>query len=320
MIIDTESHVLRFARSAYNNPNNKMYGLIRHVTWHEHNTDLFVAEMDNAGVDKAFLISYDAEDTKWSHELRGYSMEDYSGGKKFTLLEAKKYPDRFLWFNTVKDPKRYDSAALVAADAGIGMVGIKLFPAFIQVSLLEEGMRKVFDTCRDLDLRVLLSFESIRAPMTLSLQQYLGELDELCGEYPTLKIALLHTGCADPLKPAADEVFRLVNKYRTLYLSTAYPGEVWDDGTEYPYANYLKRIQKTVESVPENRVMWGTDWPWFDWAFKYEQGLNAIRKHAPFLSDEQRAAFLGETAMDFMGSRVNDQVRVPQDWSNPGAG
>jgi predicted TIM-barrel fold metal-dependent hydrolase len=314
MIIDTESHVLRFARSYTNNPDNKSYGMVRHLTWHEHSTELFVAEMDNAGVDKAFLISYDAEDTRWSAEQKGYAMEDYSGGKKYTLMGAAKYPDRFLWFNTVKDPKLYDSAELVRRDAELGMVGIKLFPAFIQTSLADPGLRRVFDACRDLDLRVLISFEVIRPPKTLSLSEYLVELDALLAAYPTVQFALLHVGCADPLGAAAEQVFSIVKRYPNVYLSTAFPGEVWDDGTEYPYPNYLRRIQRTCEAVGANRVMWATDWPWFDWAFKYEQGVNAIRKHANFLTESEKASFLGQSAVEFMGPRINDQVKIPPTW------
>ena len=45
--------------------------------------------------------------------------------------------------------------------------------------------------------------------------------------------------------------------------------------------------------------MWATDWPWFDWAFKYEQGVNAIRKHADFLSEQEKAEAFGLGVLDF---------------------
>src|SRR3989304_5183011 len=126
MIIDPECHVMRFARSYVNNRGNPMYQMNKHFTWHEHGAELFVAEMNVAGVDKGVLISYDAEDTRWSAEQKGYSMEDFSGGRKYTLNEIRKYPDRFLWFNTVKDPKKDDAAALARAEAGLGGVGSKV--------------------------------------------------------------------------------------------------------------------------------------------------------------------------------------------------
>jgi predicted TIM-barrel fold metal-dependent hydrolase len=308
MIIDTETHVLRFARSYFNNRTTGKYPMLRHFTWHEHPAELLVSEMDNAGVDKTFLLSYDAEDTRWSALQHGYTMEDYAGGRKHTLFEARQFPDRFLWFNTVKDPKVYDSAELIRQDAAIGMVGIKLFPAYIAVSLVEETMRPIWETCRALDLRVLISFETLRPPQTRSLPEYLEELDELLDRYPDVTFALLHVGCADPLAPEATQVFDNVNRHPNLYLSTAFPGEKWDDGTEYPFRNYLRRIQATVEAVGAGRAMWASDWPWFDWAFKYEQGVNAIRRHADFLSEEDQTRFLGGTAAEFMGDRIGVQV------------
>lgn len=309
MIIDTEAHVLRFARSFFNNPDATRYRMNRHFTWHEHPSELLVTEMDNAGVDKAFLLSYDAEDTLWSAQQWGYSFEDFSGGRKHTLIQARKYPDRFLWFNTVKDPKRYDSAALIRDDADLGMVGIKLFPGYIKISLIEANMRGVFETCRDLDLRVLISFETLRPPQTKSLAEYLVELDELLTQYPTVNFALLHNGCADPLTPAADALFELTANHPNLYLSTSMPGEVWDDGTEYPFKNYLKRMERICSTVSPDRVMWASDWPWFDWAFKYEQGVNAIRKHATFLSDDEKNLVLGIAAEKFMGNKLHVQVK-----------
>lgn len=309
MIIDTEAHVFRFARSTYNNPANKSYGLHQQFTWREQPAELLAAEMDYAGVDKAFLISYDAEDGRWEAGLRGYSDEDFSGGRKYTLREALKAPDRFLWFNTIKDPKFYDSAQLVREDAELGMVGVKLFPAFLRLSLLEDGLVRVWDACRELDLRVLISFENIRPPETTSLAEYMDQLNDLASTYPDLKFALLHMGCGDPLAGKADDIFRVARAHSNIYLSGAYPGEVWDDGTEYPFKNYLARYQAAAEAVGANRLMWGTDWPWFDWAFKYSQGLNSIRLHADFLSDEEKALVIGGTAEEFMGSRINDQVK-----------
>ena len=116
-----------------------------------------------------------------------------------------------------------------------------------------------------------------------------------------MKVALLHAGCADPLRPIGEKVMELVRKFPNLYLSTSMPGEVWDDGTEYPFPNYLRRMETLIKGVGAHRVMWATDWPWFDWAYKYEQAANAIRRHARFLSETEKAAVLGETAVEFVG-------------------
>jgi hypothetical protein len=46
--------------------------------------------------------------------------------------------------------------------------------------------------------------------------------------------------------------------------------------------------------------MWATDWPWFEDKFKYQQGVDCIRKHADFMTEQEKALFLGGTAARFM--------------------
>ncbi len=298
MIIDTETHIMQFARPARLNPQMSM---VKHYTWHEHPAELLVAEMDQAGVDRAFLISYDAEDIWWGLRQRGFTIEDFAGGKKHTRLGVQAFPDRFLWFSTLKDPRKHDLPAILHEDRREGATGVKLFPAFLQISLLDPSLVESLRVSAELGLRLLISFEVIRPPATATLADYVDELRRLIELVPDLPICLLHAGCADPLTEAIVPIADLVNDVPHLYLSTAYPGEVWDDGTEYPFRNYLRRIERLSQCVGPQKLMWGTDWPWFEDRFKYQQAVNAIRLHAPFLDDDGRRAFLGETALRFLG-------------------
>lgn len=50
MIVDTETHPFIFARPSNTNQN---WSMVKHYTWHEHSPELLVAEMDQAGVQKA---------------------------------------------------------------------------------------------------------------------------------------------------------------------------------------------------------------------------------------------------------------------------
>ena len=68
-------------------------------------------------------------------------------------------------------------------------------------------------------------------------------------------------------------VFELLRRHPNLFLSTAQVGEIWDDHTEYPFPNYLCRIAKLVDEVGAHRLMWATDWPWFEDKFKYQQSV-----------------------------------------------
>ncbi len=48
----------------------------------------------------------------------------------------------------------------------------------------------------------------------------------------------------------------------------------------------------------------GNDWPWFEWAFKYEQAVNAILRHVRFWSIEQKEDFMGKAALRFLDEIV----------------
>lgn len=296
MVVDTEAHILLFARRKYEGYQH----MIKHYTWREQPAELLLAEMDQAGVDRAFLISYDAEDVLWGSEQVGYAIEDFAGGRKYTLDAVRRYPERFWWFNTVKAPSRHDSAARAEADLNAGAVGVKIFPAYIQAALTDPGLMDVFEVVARHGAKVLISFEKLNPPKSIGHEEYMAQLDEVLAAHPSVPFALLHVGCVDPLAGKADLVFRLVKKHRNLFLSTAYPGEVWDDGTEYPFTRYLERIRLVVDAVGADRTMWGTDWPWFDDKFKYLQAVDAIRKHANFMTAEQKGEFLGGTADRFM--------------------
>jgi predicted TIM-barrel fold metal-dependent hydrolase len=296
LMIDTETHIFYWARNHYTTG----VSMTRHYTWHEHPAELLVAEMDNAGVQKTFLISYDAEDTQWSSVQRGYAMEDFAGGKKYTKRGWKQFPDRFYWFSTIKNPRLYPTAEIVREDLREGAKGIKVFPGFIQQPLTHPGILEAFQACQSSGAGVLISFEVLRPPHTLSLQEYLEQLDKVLGTFPKINFCLLHCGCADPLTSDIDPVYRLMDRWPNLYMSTAFPGAVWDDGTEYPFPTYLKRMEAIGKRIGTGRLMWGTDWPWFDWAYKYEQAVNAILKHAHFFSDTQKEEFMGKAALRFL--------------------
>jgi predicted TIM-barrel fold metal-dependent hydrolase len=302
MIIDTETHIMQFARPARLNPHMSM---TKHYTWHEHAAELLIAEMDVAGVDKVFCISYDAEDIWWGMRQRGFSIEDFGGGRKYTLLGVRNFPDRLLWFNTLKDPRKYDVPALIEQDKNDGVTGLKVFPGFMGIDLDDAKLLESLQVAERLGLPLLISFEVLRPPTTRSLAEYCEQLPRLLEQLPDLQVCLLHAGCADPLTPAIDAVAALTREYPQLYLSTAYPGEVWDDGTEYPFPNYLRRMKRLAELVGPEKMMWGTDWPWFEHAFKYPQAVDAIRLHADFLDDAGRQAFLGGTAVEFLSKASN---------------
>jgi predicted TIM-barrel fold metal-dependent hydrolase len=299
MVVDTETHVFYFARSSRDNPDKET--IRKHYTWHEHDGDLLVAEMDHAGVDKALVIAYDAEDTRVAAESVGFGMEDFAGGKKHALRQIRKHPDRLVWISVIKGPPHYDSLERVRQELDEGAQGFKMFPPFLGANLSDEEWLTVL---RELELRasrLLLSYEYLLPNEARSVPDFLDELDRALEHVPALPVALLHAGCIDPLLPAADRVVELVGRHPNVVLSNAMPGAVWDDGCEYPFANVLARVRRLNERVGADRLMWASDWPWFEHEMTYKQGIDCFRKHAAFLSPGELEQFLGGTAARFMG-------------------
>ncbi|MGX6449112.1 amidohydrolase family protein [Patulibacter sp. S7RM1-6] len=299
MIIDTETHVFYFARSARDNPDKET--LRKHYTWHEHDGDLLVAEMDHAGVDQTFLISYDGEDTRVAAESVGFGMEDFAGGKKHALRQIRKHPDRLLWFSVVKGPPLYDPLARVRAEIDEGAVGFKMFPPFLGADLREEPWTGVLAELEARGSRLLLSYEYLLPGERRSVVDFLDELDVALERVPDLPVALLHAGCIDPLLPEADRVVRLLERHPRVVLSNAMPGAVWDDGCEYPFANLLARVERLHARVGADRLMFASDWPWFEHEMTYKQGVDCFRLHAPYFSAGELDDFLGGTARRFLG-------------------
>jgi predicted TIM-barrel fold metal-dependent hydrolase len=302
VIVDTETHVFYFARSARDNPDHET--IRKHYTWHEHDGDLLVAEMDHAGVDRALLISYDADDTRVAAESVGFGMEDFAGGRKHALRQVRKHPERLLWISVVKGPPlTTDPVARVRADLAQGAVGFKMFPPFLAADLTAAPWIDVLRTLQEAGSRLLLSYEYLLPTETRTVPDYLTELDRALDRVPELPVALLHAGCIDPLVPAADAVATLCDRHPNVVLSNAMPGAVWDDGCEYPFARLLARVERLHARVGADRLMWATDWPWFEHEMTYKQSIDCFRLHAPFFGASELADFLGATAERFLGPR-----------------
>jgi predicted TIM-barrel fold metal-dependent hydrolase len=306
VIIDTECHVLFRTFPRESNPDRP---ITTRASWHEYSGDLFAAEMERSGVDKGFLISYDADDIRWYlEETVGGDATDFYGGRKYTLESAvKKYPDRFLWFATLKNPTRPDTLARMQKDFADGALGMKIFPAYSQLPLDDPSFVAIYRAIAEAGRRIIFSFEDTVPGKTPGVADYWHQLDWMLGEFPTIKVQINHAGAgnpddpvSDPLNPAARLIFDVVGRHSNVWLSTAYLGKVWDDESEYPYPNYLARLESLRNGVGASRLFWATDWPWLEAYQNYPQAVNCITRHASFFTEDERRAFLGENAFDFI--------------------
>lgn len=318
MIIDTETHILfrMFPREC-----NPGQSLTFRPSWQEHSGDLLAAEMDRAGVDKSFLISYDADDIAWYSQFVGVEsdLSDTFGGRKYTLESGvKRHPSRFLWFPTLKHVGRKDTLDRMRRDIAAGALGFKIFTNYMLLRVDDPMLMEAYKIIADSGRRIIFSFEDTLPPQTPSVTECFQQLDRVLTEFPCINVQINHAGAgnpsdpaSDPLKPEARIIYEVVNKHDNVWLSTALLGRAWDDGHEYPFANYLARLEALYRGVGAEKLFWATDWPWNEQHQTYPQALDAIRRHASFLSENEKRQYLGDNAYGWIKEILPEYDRAP---------
>lgn len=304
MVIDTEVHIVH---RVYLREINPTRSLTEPYSWHSHDGDLLVDEMDRARVDQAFLISYTAQDVARFLERNAMGPEDFVSGKKYARFYVNKYPDRLYWFTTTPDPRIEGTLAVLRKDFELGAVGIKIFPGILGIHMNDPHLMEVFKLAQSMNRLIMIGPEETAPPETPTLQVLLEELDEVLTDFPNLPVQLNHAGCFDPLGPHGDIAIRLSKKHRNLFLSTAILGYCFDDEHEYPFPNQLKRIRKLYDGAGVEPLLFATDWPWCEHVRKYVQDVDAIRRHCNFMSDDEKAKFLALNALRYLGKHAKQR-------------
>jgi len=296
MIIDTEAHVTYRVWPVESNPEGS---LVEPFRWHEHSGDFLVAEMDRAGVDRAFVIGYDGYDFGYFMERLGGGPDDYWGGRTYARRFAEKYPDRLLYVTTLRHPRRFDALAEVEREFERGAIGLKVFPSYLGLTLGDESLREAYRLCAERRRLLIIGPEDTEPPRTPSLRQYFEELGDVCSGLSELRVQINHGGCVELDSEDAAALFDLVRGQANVHLSTSVlsgVGMEWAHGWRFPFPSYLERLRRYTEELPANRLLWGSDWPWYTQFWLYPQLVDAIRHGADFLTAAERELYLGGNA------------------------
>ena len=177
-------------------------------------------------------------------------------------------------------PDLVDHVRRLAADGGA--LGIKLHPPVQRLNLADQSLWPVFELCQEMGLRVV----SHSGPSP-SGQQY-GEPDAfrpLLNAFPELPIVLAHMGGA-----AWQQLPRLADEYPHVMFDCCEIIE-WLGASRAPTSEQLVDL---IRSVGVDRVMMGSDFPWYDMGHTV-----TLVKGLPGLSDVERQAVLGGNAARF---------------------
>ena len=299
MIIDTHTHV--FKKMIY------MDKIIR-----EFSPELLIALMDNAGVDRAILISFDLEHISSDPMIKDH-LNDIIIKKEYTLEAFKKYPDRFIWFTYGFYMQNENYLEILKNDIENGASGIKLFPSLTGFSIEDSRLKNVFDFCQKNNIPVILSHENwndiSRPPYVNNYKEYIKKVKALLEKYKDIKWLFCHLGAFNWLPEAGDtladarDVYKNIDEFIELM---SYPN-VWTDiaaltlcyNETYPYPTVIKLLKRLTSEISIDKFMFATDWPWTEEFCTYKQTVDMIN-NLNFLNSEEKKKFLGENVANFL--------------------
>lgn len=147
-----------------------------HADWHGHNFDKFIANMDKYGIDKTWILSWEAPcdeydpETIWAFPLpRSLSTDTGvagSGPVPFELgLEYKtKAPDRFI-LGYAPDPRRPD--AILRLQAAVAIYGVRVYGELkLRMMYDNPDAIRMYRWCGENGLPVTLHFDYDSATAT----------------------------------------------------------------------------------------------------------------------------------------------------------
>ncbi|HUE60482.1 MAG TPA: amidohydrolase family protein [Acidimicrobiales bacterium] len=171
----------------------------------------------------------------------------------------------------------------LAAMAGLGARGIKLHPVSQGFEPRDPRLDPVYETCCELDLVVLShSGPGHRHGATARPSDFAAVLER----WPNLRLVLAHLGGA-----AYEEAVELANDFPQVNFDLSEIIE-WVGA---PNAPSVERLVQVVQDIGVDRVMLGSDFPWYDPSATADK-VSSL----PGLSSQEKAALLGGSAVDIL--------------------
>ena len=201
------------------------------------NMDLFIQEMDDAGVDKAVL-----------------PVRATSNGKNEVIAELLKlYPERFIGMAGI-NPLDDIMVSLNTIDEYVvngGFIGINIEPGFTPAPYAKNALHcndriiyPVYAKCEAANVPVLLSFGGLCHE---SLSNFRPEdLDNMLSDFPKLKVIISHGGF-----PHIPQVFWIAQRR----------GNLWIGADVYAFAGGGSQYIEAAKYFCQNRICFGSAYP-----------------------------------------------------------
>ncbi len=182
----------------------------------------------------------------------------------------RRYPNRFVALLPVDANLGMDAVrAIQRAKDEHNIVGISMFPSGIKppVHIDSKHWYPIYSKCVELDLAAFCT-TGVPGPRVPMQPQYTGYFDEVCYDFPELKVVMRHGA-----EPWVDLAVKLLLKWPNLYYSTsAFAPKYWPEaiikfantrgadkiiyGGYFPAGLELTRIFSEMDQVPFKDEVW----------------------------------------------------------------
>lgn len=279
-----------------------------HYSWHEYDGDLIVAEMNRAGVDLGLLKSYSTKDLSYV-TLKGRETA-LDTSEEYMLEAARKFPDRLLWMD-VFNPKDDDMVQWKTKIKDPLLKGLAFYPTNFYPSghgLSHRYYIDILDMAVEQQKKpVMITFEQTPEDERATRLKAWVELVRRYGRsihWDVMHGAYWRRGPGMLERRAFVEAAQDLNaEFDNIWVGTAGERE------EYPYYAWQEKVHTLADEIGFEKIMWAADWPYVDANHKYFQLVDAIRRHASWLSETEKSWYLGENAARFMNLAAAKPLR-----------
>lgn len=273
--------------------------------------------MDQGGVDKAFLIGYNAEDIAAEIRFRGSSPATMLAvvNRQYQVAAWQAHRDRFWFFPGYVNPLHEGLIEDLERFLDQGAGGLKLLPLFHGLLPDHPSFRPVYDLCRRRNKPIILDLswwllgsaelgyginESRERQKIVegwkSWADYGKVLDPIVEEYRAVPFSLAHCGTAKK-REDYEHIFAFIARHPNVSCDV---GMIMDFS-----ANFIEQL---TGAVGAHKVMYGTDAPyWWKGTDSYRTARfrwTVIAEDCAFLSDAQKQAILAGNAERFVRNEL----------------
>lgn len=261
--------------------------------------DELMAVMDDAGISRAVQVNMTPALSMMQAALGGLSPEDAESQHE-TIRQ--KIVGRIIRRNEWTCEMARDNEQLIAFPSvdptmtseemvgelenrmkNSGATGLKLHPAEGNFFPAQESLMPLYETAQKLSVPIIAHGGLFASPEDYSRPNNFIKLLE---DFPELTIVIAHLGHG-----FFDESIELSNKYPNVFFDTS---AVLNGTTDQPIITDDEAVD-LIRKIGTDRVMFGTDYPWFHPKKDLERHLNLD------LTDAEKTAILGENAKRILG-------------------